>query len=64
MKRSGAMVSASSAVSTGRLALGVERQVATLLDQRACQRLDEDALRQLQLARLAAALVAGLVARR
>ncbi len=45
-----------------RLALGVERQVSTLLDQRPCQRLDKDALRQLQLARLAAALVAGLVA--
>src|SRR4029078_6805102 len=46
----------------GWLALGVEREVSTLLDQRPCQRLDKDALRQLQLARLAAALVARLVA--
>ena len=45
-----------------RLALGVEREVSALLDQGPCQRLDKDALRQLQLARLAAALIAGLVA--
>ncbi len=46
-----------------RLLLGVERQVAALLDQRARHRLGEDALRQLDVGRLAAAFVAGLVAR-
>ena len=46
-----------------RLGFGVERQDAALLDQRARDRLDENALRQLHVARLAAAFVAGLVAR-
>ena len=46
-----------------RLRIGIERQDAALLDQGARHRLDEDALRKLQLGRLAAALVAGLVAR-
>ena len=46
-----------------RLGVGIERQIAALLDQRARQRLDEEALRQRHLARLAAAFVAGLVAR-
>ena len=46
-----------------RLGVGIEREDAALLDQGARHRLDEDALRKLQLGRLAAALVAGLVAR-
>ena len=46
-----------------RLRLGVERQNAALLDQRARERLDEHALRQLELDRRARTLVAGLVAR-
>ena len=58
---SGAMVSASSAVEHQRLLVGVERENAALLDQRARQRLDEEALRQRQFERLAAALIAGLV---
>ena len=64
MNRSGAIESASSAVEHARLRLGVERQIAPLLDQRARQRLDEHALRQLELGRRARAFVAGLVARR
>ena len=46
-----------------RLLVGVERQDAALLDQRARQRLDEEALRQREFERLAAAFVAGLVVR-
>ncbi len=59
---SGAMVSASSAVEHQRLLVGVERENAPLFDQRAGDRLDEDALRQREIDRLAAAFVAGLVA--
>ncbi len=46
-----------------RLLVGVERQDAALLDQRARQRLDEEALRQGEFMRLAAPFVAGFVMR-
>ena len=63
MNRSGAIVSASSARQHVVLGVGVERQIAALLDQRARQRLGERPLRQPHLVRRRAALVAGLVAR-
>ena len=58
---SGAIARVSSAVSTIGLRLGIERQIAALLDQRARQRLDENPLRQRHRARLALADIAGFV---
>ena len=58
---SGAMASASSAVMHERPRIGVEREIAPLLDQRARQRLGENALRQAERERLALADVAAFV---
>ncbi len=46
MNLSGAIMSASSAVSTRGARIGIEREIAALLDQRPRQRLGEDALGQ------------------